>query len=302
MSENFLENLPERFRQNVSGVCGENGERWLNDLPEIIAEISQKWSLKIEKHFSNLSYNYVAPCVYKGGIEAVLKISLPETRPEIFNEANFLQISNGEGAVKLLDFDKKHRAMLLEKLSPGKHLKEIFYGDETQAVKVAVDVMRKLQCRLSANSEFRRLEDWFKGFDRAKNTNFPHEYVRKAQEFFYQLNSSQNYLIHGDLHHENILSATREPFLAIDPKGIVGDIGYDIGVFLNNHLWWLASEPNLQEKLNDAVRQFSASFTIEPEDLRKWAYAQMVLSAWWTFEENGKNWKSDLALAEIWDV
>ncbi len=72
--------------------------------------------------------------------------------------------------------------------------------------------------------------------------------------------------------------------------------------FLNNHLWWLASDPNLREKLNDAVRQFSEAFAIKPQDLRKWAYAQMVLSAWWTFEENGKNWKTDLALVEIWEA
>lgn len=302
MSGNFLDNLPRRFTQNALGVCGSKGKEWLNDLPQIIEELSASWSLEVENSFPNLSYNYVAPCVCEGSIEAVLKIGLPEEKPEIFNEADFLRVSNGAGTVKFLMFDKKHRAILLEKLSPGKHLKEIFCGNEPQAIKIAIDVMRKLWRKPIANSEFRRLEDWFEGFDRAENTDFPQEYVRKAQGFFCELNSSQKRLIHGDLHHENILSTTREPFLAIDPKGIIGDTGYEISVFLNNHLWWLASKPNLGEKLNDAVRQFSEAFAIEPQDLRKWAYAQMVLSAWWTFEENGKNWKTDLALAQIWEV
>ena len=301
MSENFSENLPPQFSKNVLGTCGERGERWLNDLPVTIGEIAARWSLAVEKPFPNLSYNYVAACVRADGSHAVLKIGLPEEKPEIFNEANFLQICNGEGAVKLLDFDRKNRAMLLERLSPGKHLKEIFCGNETQAVKIAIDVMKKLRRKPIADSEFRRLEDWFKGFDRAENTNFPKEYVRKAQGFFDELNSRQNYLIHGDLHHENILSATREPFLAIDPKGIIGDIGYEISVFLNNHRWWLESEPNLQEKLDDAVRQFSEAFAIEPQDLRKWAFAQMVLSAWWTFEDGRSDWEKWLACAEIWD-
>jgi streptomycin 6-kinase len=302
MSGNFLDNLPKRFTQNALGVCGRKGEDWLKDLPRIIEELSASWSLEVEKSFLNLSYNYVAPCVCEGKIEAVLKIGLPEETPEIFSEADFLQIANGAGTVKILMFDKKRHALLLEKLSPGKHLKEIFCGNETESVKIAVDVMKKLCGKPIANFEFRRLEEWFKGLDRAENTTFPQGCVRKAQRFFYELNSRQKYLIHGDLHHENILSASREPFLAIDPKGIVGDIGYEISVFLNNHLWWLASDPNLREKLSDAVRQFSEAFAIKPQDLRKWAYAQMVLSAWWTFEENGKNWQTDLALVEIWEA
>jgi hypothetical protein len=47
---------------------------------------------------------------------------------------------------------------------------------------------------------------------------------------------------------------------------------------------------------------FSDAFEIEAKELREWAYAQTVLSAWWTFEENGENWKSDLDLAEVWNV
>ena len=40
--------------------------------------------------------------------------------------------------------------------------------------------------------------------------------------------------MHGDLHHDNIVSAQREPWLVIDPKGLVGDPGYETGPFINN--------------------------------------------------------------------
>jgi hypothetical protein len=40
----------------------------------------------------------------------------------------------------------------------------------------------------------------------------------------------------------------REPFLAIDPKGIVGDIGFEISVFLNNPRGWLLSNPDRKRK------------------------------------------------------
>ena len=301
MNEILRANLPERFVKNTLDLCGKPGEQWLNELPRVIKEIEENWSLKVEKPFPNLSYNFVAPCICKDG--AVLKIALPLNNPEIFNEASFLNVLDGKGAVKLLKSDENHRAILLEKLTPGKHLKELYQNDETKPLEIAIKIQREIIKKMPEDSAFKRLEDWFKGFDKAANTVFPREFIAKAHEFYKELSRSSNkFLIHGDLHHENILSAEREPFLAIDPKGIIGDIGYEISVFLNNHLWWLASDANLKEKLNQAVLQFSEAFEIEPRDLRKWAFAQIVLSAWWTFEDNGENWENELAFAEIWEV
>jgi streptomycin 6-kinase len=305
MSKNHILNLPERFARNTLGLHGARGEQWLNDLQRIIRELEGNWSLKAEKPFQNLSYNYVAPCVCANGGEAVLKIALPLDNPEIFNEARFLQMANGKGAVKLLKIDETHRAILLERLLPGKNLKEIYAGAESKAVETAVKTLREIIKEPPANSAFRQLDDWFDNFfKKAPKTRFPSDFTNKTRKFFKQLNSvsKQKFLIHGDFHHENILSASREPFLVIDPKGIVGDIGYEISVFLNNHLWWLASESNLRDKLNDAVRRFSEAFEIEPRILRRWAFAQIVLSEWWTFDENGENWENELALAEIWEV
>jgi len=304
MNENFIAALPRKFTRNTLDLCGESGKQWLNDLPGVIKEIENEWSLNAEKPFRNLSYNYVAPCVRADGGEAVLKIALPLNNPEIFNEAKFLHMADGSGAVKLLKSDESRRAILLEKLSPGKNLKEVCRLDEAKAVEIAITIMRRLLKKPPPDSAFRKVDEWFNNFfEKAGGTNFPPECQNKARGFYEQLssNATDKFLIHGDLHHENILSAGREAFLAIDPKGIVGDIGYEIAVFLNNHLWWLASEKNLREKLNATVRRFSEAFEIEPPDLRKWAYAQIVLSAWWTFDENGENWGRELALAEIWE-
>lgn len=304
MKENFTSQLPEQFAQNTLDLCGEKGKLWLNDLPRIVNEIEKNWSLKVEKPFQNLSYNYVAPCVSLDGEKAVLKIALPLDKPEIFNEARFLEIADGKGAVKFLKLDENNRAILLERLTPGANLKEIFRGNELKAVEIVAKLMRQIVKKPPPNSIFIRLEDWFKGFEKAEKTDFPKRFIYKARDFYKELSfdSKQKFLLHGDLHHENILSATREEFLAIDPKGVVGEIGYEIAVFLNNHLWWLAVEPNVRKTLNDAVNEFSKTFEIEPKNLRKWAFAQIVLSAWWTFEDNGKNWESELAFAEIWEV
>jgi streptomycin 6-kinase len=304
MNKNFISNLPPCFVQNTLDLCGEIGEQWLKGLPRTIEEVAENWLVEVNKPFQNLSYNYVAPCVCADGSEAVLKIALPLNNPEIFNEASFLQIADGKCAVKFLNFDEKRHAMLLEKLTPGANLKEICSKDDAKAVEIAIGVMRGLLKNPPENSTFQRLEDWFNGLKKAGNTKFDRRIAVKAFNFFEESTfpAKQKFLLHGDLHHENILSAQREPCLAIDPKGIIGDIGYEIAVFLNNHLVWLSAEENLQEKLDDAVRRFSEAFEITPQDLKDWAFAQMVLSAWWTFEENGENWQSDLRLAETWEA
>lgn len=296
--------MPQKFTEVILGAFREEGRRWIEDLPEIIGEIERNWSLEIEKPFPNLSYHYVAPCVFKTGGEAVVKIGFPGEKTTTYNEIKMLEFLDGEGVCKLLGFDEKRFALLLEKLVPGENLKEICGSDDRKAVEIAIGAMRKFWRKPPTNHDFPLLEDWFAGFERASETGFAPDYIVKARRFFEELNSSPEtkMLLHGDFHHENILSAEREPFLAIDPKGIVGDIGYDLSVFLINHANWLKSAPNLTEKLNDAIRAFSEAFPVEPQNIRKWVFAHSVLSAWWTFEENSENWKNELAFAEIWEV
>jgi streptomycin 6-kinase len=299
----MLDHLPQKFRETILGAFREEGKRWLIDLPEIIAEIEESWSLSVENPFPNLSYHYVAPCVSAGGGEAVLKIGFPGEAANILNEVKMLKFLDGRNSVKLLRFDEKRFAFLLEKLTPGENLKTICRNDDAKAVEIAIKVMRSFWQKPPADHEFPRLEDWFRRFNQAANSEFPASYIKKARVFFDELSEAkQEMLLHGDFHHENILSATREPFLAIDPKGIVGDIGYDISIFLTNHADCLKDAPNFREKLNEAVLKFSVAFEIEPQNLRKWVFAHSVLSAWWTFEENCDNWKSELDFAEIWDV
>jgi streptomycin 6-kinase len=299
--KNFTD-LPAKFTQVISEAHGAKGIRWLAELPEIIRAIEQDWNLKVENPFPNLSYHFVAPCRFASSGEAVVKIGLPETDSPIFNEAEILKIYGGKGAVKFLRIDEKRFALLIEKLTPGKHLKGVFENDELKAVETAVEVLQKIIRKTPLRHNFVLLEKWFAGLEKAKNTAFPAQFLEKACGFYDELKTDQKFLLHGDFHHENILSAGREAFLVIDPKGIIGDIGYEISVFLNNHVWWLSSEPDLVVKINDAISIFAEAFQISAMELKKWAFAQAVLSAWWTFEDNGENWRDDLKLADIWDV
>ena len=303
MNDNFFARLPERFRQNILDLHGAKGAEWLEDLPVLIKKIAEKWSLVIEEFFPNLSYHFVAPCVCSDGTKAVLKVGFNEPDSIVFSEAKMLELLQGNGAVKLLKFDKKRCALLLERLMPGEDLTALSRKNDEQATAIAIDVMKKISHVSVKTNEFPDLKKWTASFRKAEDTDFSQSHFQKAQRIFDELTgASEARLLHGDLHHQNILSAEREPYLAIDPKGIIGDIGFEIAVFLNNPRSWILTNPNRRVILGKRIRQFASGFEIAPADLRKWAYAEAVLSAWWTFEDNGTGWEKWLACADVWEV
>ncbi|MEP6903309.1 MAG: aminoglycoside phosphotransferase family protein, partial [Actinomycetota bacterium] len=304
MKKNFVENLPPKFRQNITGLYGAKGDQWLAKLPETVAEIAGKWSLKIGPAFSNLSYNFVAQCVDETGEKYVLKVGVPEADSPVLFEKRALEAFAGKGAVKVIKFDKARCAMLLERAIEGKTLSEACGEDYEKATEIAIEVMGKLPRNSLDKNEFINLETWISGLKRAVKAGFAPEKVTKAQRFFAELSEpfEKKILLHGDIHFDNILSARREPFLVIDPKGVVGEIGYEIAVFLNDLAGWTAHLANRKKILDSAVEKFSKTFAVNSKELRQWTFAFAVLSAWWIVEDFGGNYQRELALADIWDV
>jgi streptomycin 6-kinase len=204
-----------------------------------------------------------------------------------------------------LQFDRERQAVLLERAVPGRNLKSMFKKKDSKAVGVAISVLRRILRTAPDNpNEFIKLDDWFEGLGRAFDTTFPQDYAKRALSYYAELSkdTANIFLLHGDLHHDNILSATREPFLVIDPKGIVGHVGYDIGVFLNNHHDWLDWDTRLEGRLDTAISDFAAAFGLEEAEIRKWAFCQMVLSWWWMFDEMPDTFREELSLSDIWKV
>lgn len=220
MKEKRITHLPEKFKRNIFDLHAEKGKQWIEDLPDLIAETSEKWSLAVEKPFPDLSYNFVAPCVCADGTNAVLKIGYNEKDSVVSSEAKFLTILDGKGAVKLLRFDKNHCALLLERLMPGENLAKLCQTNDEEATSIAIDVMRRICQPPPKNHDFPTLENWINKLQTAAETTFAPRLATKALNYFEELSaaSEQDLLLHGDLHHENILSATRESFLAMTRK------------------------------------------------------------------------------------
>jgi streptomycin 6-kinase len=292
--------IPKGFSETVERIHGEPGRRWLAALPALLSECRARWSLELDQPFENLSYNLVLPGRTPDGTEVVLKAGVP--CPELLAEASALRLFTGAGAVRLLDHDAPRGVLLLERVIPGTPLHEL-QGDP-QATRTAAALMRRLWRTPSTDHPFPSLTSWFRAFERLRDRfdggsgPFPSGLVARAENTFAELSASSEgrVLLHGDLHHANILSSADDGWLAIDPKGVVGDPGYEAGPFLLNQLPLEASGRATTEILGQRLSIFADELEIRRERLARWAFCHAVLSAVWDFEDSAE-WDGTLRLA-----
>ena len=295
-----MQQVPDGFSKKVIHIHGEAGADWLSRLPETIAECERRWSLKVMPPLDSLSHNYVAPVICADGKDAVLKLGVPHN--DFMNEMAALRLYDGAGMVKLLAGDVDLGAMLLERLMPGTSLSSL--GDDERATSVAAQVMRQSWRPPPPEHQFPTVSDWASGLEnlreRFAGTTGPISapLVEKAETLFSELIGTMGapVLLHGDLHHDNILSAVREPWLAIDPKGVVGEAEYEVGAFVRNRL---LTGPKPEMLLARRVDQFVDELGFGRERIVGWSLAQAVLSAWWSFEDTGHVWNEAIACAEL---
>jgi len=296
--------IPERMRQNILLYFGDRGGDWLGGLRALIAETADRWSLKLDRPFTNLSVNYVAPATRADGTQVVLKAGVPNK--EIFTEVDALKIFNGNGAVKLLESDPGRGVMLLERLLPGTSLLEL--DDDAEATRIAAGVMRKLKAVVPAEHSFPSVGDWFSGLSKVRERfdggsgPLPSALFDLAERVSGQLLASLDrpVLLHGDLHHDNIVRSERGSWLAIDPKGVVGEPEYEVCAFLRNPQPGLLTRMNTKQVLSRRVDQFSELLGCERERLVSWGLAEAVLSASWDIDDASDSWKGVIAVAEIY--
>ena len=295
-----MQHLPDEFRQRVIDVHGEAGADWLSRLDETIAECERRWSISSIIPFATLSYNYVGTVSCADGNEAVLKLSVPHR--DSANEMEALRIYEGHGMVELLAGDVDRGALLLERLKPGAPVSST--TDDEQATSIAAQVMRQIRRPPPPEHQFPSVSDWAIRLDRLRERfggvtgPLSATMVRRAETLFSELISTMGspVLLHGDLHHDNILSAAREPWLAIDPKGVVGEAEYEVGAFVRNRLF---SRPRPERLLARRVDQLVEELGFDRERILGWSLAQAVLSAWWSFEDSGQVWDEAIACAEL---
>lgn len=195
--------------------------------------------------------------------------------------------ASGRGFVPVLKIDRSRETVLMERVEPGTELGELVPEREEEATAVAAEVMLALWRPAPAGHAFPTVRDWGRPL------------TGRAGGLFAELceHTGEEVVLHGDLHHFNVLRSG-DRWLAIDPKGVVGERAYEPGALLRNPWPGLLDEPHPGRILERRSAQLAEALGLDLERVRAWAYVQAVLAAAWCVED-GLDTAFPLAVAEL---
>ncbi|MGD6843892.1 aminoglycoside phosphotransferase family protein [Bacillus infantis] len=278
--------LPEAFKRTIISIHKEKGIEWLSNFEHLIEECEERWKLKIGKHYK-LSYNFAAPVLMPDGTEAVLKLAVPGR--ESRGEAYALEQLKGPAVVSVIEADVEKGILLLEKVSPGSTLSGV--EDDEEATGIAASLMKNLWVPAPKSSDLPGMEERHQSLQRILRENpeglgpIKASMLNEADAIFAEniRNTTAPFLLHGDLHHFNILDGGKNGWIIIDPKGLIGEREYDVIQYLLNRL----PETGAESIISKRIDLFAETAGLKRDKLISWGYAHSILSASWSWKENG---------------
>lgn len=294
--------IPDTFIKRMHELHGEHGAAWSEALPRLIADCANRFDFTPGAPFSNLSYNFVLRATRSDGKQVVLKASF--MKGELSREVSFLRAYEGRGAIHVLDEDEEWGVALLEGAEPGTPLSTI--ENDALATHIFCDVFRRLHhLAPPVGSRYPSMKQHFAAIERYRergngmnnDVRLPLNYVEKAEEYLAYLiaTTSENLLLHGDLHHDNMLRQDEEKWVVIDPKGIVGDIHFDTIQYLLNYE---DRGGEYEQVLRNRIAIMADQLGLDPRRIAMWGVARGVLEACWTMEDGGTDWHRGIQITE----
>ncbi|MFB5189317.1 aminoglycoside phosphotransferase family protein [Alicyclobacillus fastidiosus] len=283
--------VPIDFATRLETLYGQQGEQWLRDLPELLERCQERFDLRLEAPFPNLTWNLVLQASRCDGTPVVLKMAV--RKAELYRERTALHAYSGRGGIQVLDADDDLGAVVLERADPGTALSTI--EDDDLATGIFCSVFRALHGEAStissASGPLVPIEEHFSGIERYRQRHCKGNaeplsayWVERASECLAYLVSStrDRVVLHGDLHHDNILQHRRGGWAVIDPKGIVGDRHFDTIQFLLNYI---ERDGDPYTVLTRRIGIISTALRLSARRIAMWGLARGVLEACWTIED-----------------
>jgi streptomycin 6-kinase len=249
--------------------------------PDVVPEILRTWDLEVEGEYPP-SWAWVARVRLTDGTAAVLKVVRDDEDPQARREAAALEHFGGEAAARVLAHDPQRGALLLECLRPGTPLTELAARDDDAATLAAADVMRRLRRPAPADGPFPDAAAYGDALHGPAAAVLASALVAGARAEYADLcaSAAAPVLVHGDLHHLNVLRAG-EGWKAIDPKGVLAEPAYETGALLRNPLGAPLDRPRLERR----IALLAEALDLDAARIRAWARAQAVLAAVWCVED-----------------
>lgn len=207
----------------------------------------------------------------------------------------FFQHCNTSKTVKVIKFDEN--AMLMEYIN-GPMLKSLVDINDEQATQIIGRTLKTIhKSEQNHFHPFETLERRFLAlFSHAEKPN-AHEIISRGALLAKNLitNQTEICLLHGDMHHENILQREDGTWAAIDPQPLIGDRAYDCANTLHNP----DKMPHLTENKERLLKQaklLAGILGIDPQRIIDYAFVHGCLSACWSNDDEKESFSNSLAI------
>lgn len=291
--------LNTSFISNIQDVYGETGLSWLNQLSSDIETLCEKWGLCFQTAMPGLSYHFVALVeIIATGEKAVLKMA--PTMQNIGIEAKWLECFDSD-VPKIYWIDETYHAYLMEHIVPGNSLKSMVAVDDEEATRIICRVIRGLQSTQKQLLSCKSLSELSKSLPILQG-RIDNKLLSQAMTWFDELttNQTQNVLLHGDLHHDNILSCGSD-WKVIDPHGYTGDPAFEVGAMIYNPMDCFPSDRPLSKVIERRFKILAEELPFDKQRIKMSTFCMTLLSISWTVEDRHSVPAFDLEIANIID-
>jgi streptomycin 6-kinase len=276
------------FNQNeIENVINRFGKDFYEKVLRDIETYADKWTLTTFQFIPSYSVNLIFKCYSENFGSVVLKIGNPTSR-EAFTEFNTLNQYNGRRFCRVFDADLENGVILEECVHPGNPLREesslenrlSIFCSLYNGLHIAPD---KAEIYPNYTEWVGRITDYMSKRQDCKELYL---YMKKANEICLSVSNmySQQMLLHGDFHHDNILGNDGE-YIIIDPKGVIGDPVFDVPRFILNEFDDEIT-PELYKKINDIIGILEINLNIPNDILRQCLYVETAMGICWSVEDD----------------
>ncbi|WP_020015254.1 aminoglycoside phosphotransferase family protein [Promicromonospora sukumoe] len=280
--------VPPALAASYARSLGDEGRSWTAALPGLVADLLDRWDLRPDGATSAGAASLVVPVAGRDGVRAVLRLQPP--RPETAAALTGLRAWDGHGTVRLLDHDPGSGTMLLERLDGARTLASV--PDDGAATRVLAELHARLLAvppppglphlrdvaaamldqvpravtALADPAERRVLRDW-------------------AAVVAELAADPGDRMLHWDLHHDNVLAAEREPWLAIDPEPLVGDPGFDLWPALDSRWDDVVAGGDARRVVRRRFDVLTDVLDLDRERAAGWTLGRLLQNALWDIED-----------------
>lgn len=249
-----------------------------------VKELAGHWRISVEESLETQS-SYL---VFGTRREQPVVLKVVRERGDEWHSGKVLAAFDGDATVRVYEYTGG--ALLLERLRPGNALAQLsLEGRDEEATEILAGVIQRMRVVRESLDAFATVENWGESFARYLSTGdeqIPRGLVERGCELYLKLCATQRVrrLLHGDLQHYNVLFDSQRGWIAIDPKGVIGELEYEVGASLRNP----CERPELFASaavIERRLRCYERVLKLDAGRALRWAFAQAVLSAVWSVED-----------------